>query len=107
MPRFLLATAAYAQKPVMLNAYGAYVFDDKFDTYYSSNEYIEGKIKGGFQWGVGLEVKVRDDYGAELLYFRQDTQAPIHTYYVTSRDRTIAFHQRSLMFRFSSTPSGP
>jgi hypothetical protein len=82
---FLLTTlaliaviGAYAQKSVMLNAYGAYVFDDKFDTYYSSNVYLEGKIRGGFQWGAGIEVKLREDTGVELIYFRQDTEAPIH-----------------------------
>jgi len=26
---------------------------------------------------------------------------------MSSRERTIEFHQRSLMFRFSSTPNGP
>ena len=52
---FVLMTivSASAQKSVMFNAYGAYVFDDQFDTYYSSNVYLEGKIKGGFQWGAG------------------------------------------------------
>ena len=73
----LLSLAAYSQK-VRINAYGAYVFDDKFDTYYSSNVYLNGKIKGGFQWGAGIEYEVRPDYGIELVYFRQDTKAPIY-----------------------------
>ena len=78
---FVLMTivSASAQKSVMFNAYGAYVFDDQFDTYYSSNVYLEGKIKGGFQWGAGVEVKLRDDTGIELIYFRQDTEAPLYT----------------------------
>jgi hypothetical protein len=62
---------------ISLNGYAAYVFDDQFDTYYTSNQYLEGKIKGGLMWGVGLEFRIREDYGAELLYFRQDTEAPI------------------------------
>lgn len=73
----------------MLNGYGAYVFDDKFDTYYSSTEYFNGKIKGGFMWGVGLEVKVREDFGAEVMYFRLDTEAPIEFYDGFNRQRTI------------------
>lgn len=72
-----ISLAAFSQK-VRLNAYGAYVFDDKFDTYYSSNVYLNGKIKGGFQWGAGVEYEVRPDYGVELVYLRQDTQAPIY-----------------------------
>jgi len=82
-----LSMAVYAQMPIRLNAYGAYVFDDKFDTYYSSTDYIYGKIKGGFMWGVGIEGKVREDYGAELMYFRLDTKAPVETF--TNRNRTI------------------
>ena len=65
----------HAQK-INVNLYGAYVFDDKFDSYYSSSSYYEGKIKGGFQWGGGLEYMVRPEYGVELLYLRQSTHAP-------------------------------
>ncbi|MGC3944302.1 MAG: porin family protein [Chryseolinea sp.] len=83
----LLVIAAHAQKDIRLNGYGAYVFDDKFDTYYSSNVYVNGKIKGGFMWGAGLELGIRDDYGAELSYYRLDTKAPI--YLAGVRDRTI------------------
>src|SRR6186713_1277006 len=81
-----LSIAGFGQTKVTLNGYGAYVFDDKFDTYYSSTEYVEGKIKGGFMWGAGLEFKIREDYGAELSYYRLDTQAPVRTY---TRSRTI------------------
>ncbi|HTF16881.1 MAG TPA: hypothetical protein VK658_02345 [Chryseolinea sp.] len=81
-----LSLAVYAQKTITLNGYGAYVFDDKFDTYYSSTDYVYGKIKGGFMWGAGLEVRIREDYGGELAYFRLDTQAPIESY---TRNRTI------------------
>jgi len=72
--------SAHAQKSVMINAYGAYVFDDQFDTYWgSSNYYVEGKIVGGFQWGAGIEVKLREDTGVELIYFRQDTEARLYS----------------------------
>ena len=67
--------AAYAQK-TRVNLYGAYVFDDKFDSYYSSSSYYQGKIKGGFQWGGGIEYSLKPEYGVELLYIRQTTNAP-------------------------------
>ena len=70
-----LGHAAYAQK-TRLNLYGAYVFDDKFDSYYSSSSYYQGKIKGGFQWGGGIEYSLRPEYGIEVLYLRQTTHAP-------------------------------
>ena len=75
----LVSNAAHGQG-VRLNLYGSYVFDDKFDTYYSSSSYYEGKIKGGFQWGIGAEYMVQPQYGIELLYLRQDTEAPTRYY---------------------------
>jgi hypothetical protein len=70
-------TASAQLHGIRLNGYAAYAFDNSFDTYYTSNQYLRGKIKGGFQWGVGLEFLPHDDYGIELLYYRQDTKAPI------------------------------
>lgn len=75
----LVSDVAHGQG-VRLNLYGGYVFDDKFDTYYSSSSYYEGKIKGGFQWGIGAEYLVRPEYGIEVLYLRQDTNAPTRYY---------------------------
>jgi len=74
----VFATNASAQlHGIRLNGYSAYVFDNSFDTYYTSNEYMRGKIKGGFQWGAGLEVLPNENYGVELVYYRQDTTVPI------------------------------
>jgi len=72
---------------IRANLYGAYVFDDKIDSYYSSSTYYEGKIKGGLQWGGGIEYMVRPLYGVELLYLRQDTKAP--TVYVRDLSSSI------------------
>ena len=58
-----------------LNGYAMYVFDDKFDSYYDNNNYYEGKFKGGFQWGVGLEYLPHPSSGIELLYLNQQTTA--------------------------------
>jgi len=70
----LVVTLAQAQR---LNLYSGYAFDDKVDSYYSSTSYYEGTIKGGYQWGAGIEFSPREDYAAELLYLRQDTHAPM------------------------------
>jgi hypothetical protein len=64
------------------NLYGGYVFDDDFESYYDYYNYINGKIKGGFQYGAGIEFMVKPDYGVELLYIGQSTEAPIH--YISS-----------------------
>jgi len=61
---------------ISVNAYGGYVFNNKFDSYYDYGEYYEGDIKGGFQWGVGVEYRVQPSVGIELSYFRQDTHSP-------------------------------
>src|SRR6187402_2019340 len=71
----LHSRGAYAQE-LRLNLYGAYAFDDKFDSYYSSSSYYESKIVGGFQWGAGIQYMKGPQYGIELLYLRQDTHAP-------------------------------
>jgi len=73
-----LASAAYSQN-VRLNAYGSYIFDDHVDNGYSSSTqgYFEGTVKGGFLWGGGLEFRLHDYYGLELLYQRLDTHAPV------------------------------
>ena len=71
----LHAHAAHAQE-IRVNLYSAYVFDDKFDSYYDNSSYYEGKIKGGYQWGGGIEYMVQPEYGVEVLYLRQSTQAP-------------------------------
>lgn len=59
-----------------LSTNAGYVFDNKFDSYYSSNEYYSGKIKGGFQWGLAAEYRLDPSIGVELSYFRQDTHSP-------------------------------
>jgi len=73
----ILATAANAQG-IRLNAYGNYVFDDKIDSYYSTTNYFSGTIKGGFLWGVGLEFRLKEYYGLELMYLRLDTDVPVN-----------------------------
>lgn len=81
---FLSFGNAFAQqtdKPTFrINAYGLYAFDDSVDSYYSSTSYYEGKIKGGFEWGGGLECMIKPQYGLELSYLRLDSSAPMSFY---------------------------
>ena len=77
---FLGIGSAQAQD-IYVNFYGSYAFDDSFDSYYDYQAYYEGKIKGGFQWGGGLEYKPSPYMGFEFTYLRQDTNSP--TWYQT------------------------
>ncbi|WP_200977390.1 hypothetical protein [Echinicola sp. 20G] len=63
---------------IRLNAYALYTFADKFDSYWDvgNNYYYSGKIEDGLQWGGGLEYRVNELVGVELLYLRQDTNSP-------------------------------
>jgi hypothetical protein len=74
-----IAVASYSQS-TRLNLYGNYVFDDKIDSYYSNTNYYNGKIKGGFLWGGGIEHKLHEYYGIELLYLRLDSKATMEYY---------------------------
>lgn len=72
----LIATHFASGQRVRLNGYAAYVFDDGFDSYYDSYNYYDGKISGGFQWGVGVEYMIQPEYCIELMYINQSTTAP-------------------------------
>ena len=72
----LLAFFIPAFSQTRLNGYANYVFDDRVDSYYDANNYYDSKIKGGFQWGVGLEYLVGPSNGIEILYLHQKTTAP-------------------------------
>ena len=72
----VMSIKAQGGEGVYLNGYALYAFDDSFDSYYSGGRYYEAKIKGGLQWGAGVEYRVQPETGVELLYLRQDTNAP-------------------------------
>jgi len=71
----LFSRNANAQE-IRLNVYTAYAFDDKFDSYYDSYNYYEGTIKGGLQYGGGLEYVINHHTGVELIYLGLNTTAP-------------------------------
>ncbi|MDZ7635184.1 MAG: hypothetical protein U5L72_12465 [Bacteroidales bacterium] len=72
--RFLFGQAGSGSGPflIRLNGYTTYAFDDNHvDAYNSATSYFDGALKGGFEWGGGLEVlPVPSKCGAESLYLR-------------------------------------
>ncbi len=92
----LIPAATYAQHrgEVRLNGYANYIFDDNFDSYYSTSDYYDGTLNGGLQWGVGLEYLVAPNQGVSLTYLRQDTESPttyFDPYAVTNPVRSKTF----------------
>jgi hypothetical protein len=88
----LAGVKIYAQQPVRvsstadgpqvrLNGYTLYAFDDNHvSSYYSATSYFDGAIKGGFQYGGGLEVLPFPAVGLEFTYLRLDSKAPMDYY---------------------------
>ena len=66
----------FAQKGARLNFYSAYVFDDGFDVVNDANTYYNGTVKGGYQWGAGLEYLFNPQSSAEILYLHRGTTVP-------------------------------
>lgn len=87
IPVLLFFSASIYGQSININAYTGYVFDDRVSSYYSSTDYYEGTIKGGFRWGLGVEYLIENVYGVELSYMRQDTKAPIE-YWISNLKNT-------------------
>jgi opacity protein-like surface antigen len=70
-----------AKPELRLNVYTTYAFDDNnVNSYYSETSYFEGEVKGGFQYGAGLEIMPTKGLGAELAYLRLRSKAPMAYY---------------------------
>ncbi len=70
---------ASAGPSVRLHAYGTYALNDNHvDSYYSTTSYFDGSVKGGFQYGGGIEVMPYPAVGIEFTYLRLDSKAPMH-----------------------------
>lgn len=91
-----IATMATAQH-VKLNLYGAYVFDDQINNYYSNTSYANATIKGGFQYGAGLEFMVQPTTGVELKYTHQGGTAAVSYYNDGAVTKTIDFNTNYLL----------
>src|SRR5436190_9838494 len=78
---FLLLVLAGTVTPMMgqharLNFYGAYTFDDGFDVVNDANTYYNGTVKGGVQWGAGLQYMFNKQSSAEILWLHRSTTVP-------------------------------
>jgi hypothetical protein len=65
-----------AQTGARINFYSAYVFDDSYEVVNDANTYYNGTLKGGYQWGAGLEYLFNPRGGAELIYLHRSATAP-------------------------------
>jgi hypothetical protein len=93
-----------AQKPaqkgtsVRLNGYATYAFDDNHvDSYYSETSYFSGAVKGGFEYGGGLEILPFPAVGAEFLYLRLDSKAPMEYYDNGAQNSELKLAQNFIM----------
>ena len=86
----VMASQAIVQaQELRLNGYASYVFDNRFDTWYSNTSYFNGIIKGSLQWGLGLEFLPAEEVGVELVYYRQDTEVDVNYYDFFAKTRTL------------------
>lgn len=82
----ICTSSLYAQdgggsgRSIRFNLYGSYAFEDGFDSYYDYGNYYQGTIEDGFQYGGGIEVEMKNDTYLEILYLREDTNAPTQYY---------------------------
>jgi hypothetical protein len=87
---------------VRLHGYATYAFDDNnVDSYYSATEYFNGTIKGGFQYGGGLEVMPYPVVGVEFMYLRLDSKAPMEYYNNGIRYTEFDLAQNFLLLSFN------
>jgi hypothetical protein len=88
-----------AAQGLRLNAYGNYQFQDQVVSFNNTPSYFDGQIKGGFQWGAGLEYMPNALTGIEISYFRQDATALVSTYkYPFSHNYDVAINYIFLSF---------
>ena len=71
-----IAFVTFGQKGVRLNFYTGYTFDDGFDVVNDANTYYNGTVKGGVQWGAGLQYMFNKQSSAEILYLHRSTTVP-------------------------------
>src|ERR1700741_1564327 len=71
-----ITIVTFGQKGARINFYSAYTFDDGFDVVSDANTYYNGTVKGGVQWGGGLEYLFNPQSSAEILYLHRSTTVP-------------------------------
>ena len=87
---------------VRLHGYATYAFDDnQVDSYYSTTDYFSGSIKGGFQYGGGLEIMPAPQIGLEVTYYRLDSKAPMEYYNNGVQNAELEVAQNFLFLSFN------
>jgi hypothetical protein len=71
-----IAIVSFGQPGPRINLYSAYVFNDGFDVVNDVNTYYNGTVKGGYQWGAGVEYLFSRESSAEILYLHRSTTVP-------------------------------
>lgn len=67
---------ASAGPSVRLHGYATYALNDNHvGSDYSATSYFDGSVKGGFQYGGGIEVMPYPAAGIEFTYLRLDSKA--------------------------------
>src|SRR5688572_11294702 len=87
------AQSTTGQSKARLNVYGSYVFHDGFEVYDDINNYFDGTVKGGLQWGGGLEYLVHPDFSVELLCLNKSSDVPTTFKFGTEALKTEEFKQ--------------
>lgn len=59
----LFSFGLLAQPGITLMTFESYTFQDKFNA-----EYGNGQIGDGFQWGAGIEIGLKNNMAAEVIY---------------------------------------
>ena len=77
---FVTVSSVFAQEK-RINLYGGYVFDDNIDQFNTNSQYVNAKVKGGFQYGGSIEFLSPEEIGIELLYIGQNTTMPVSANY--------------------------
>ena len=72
----LFVSVFTASAQLRLNGYAAYTFDDGFDVYSDANSYYYGTLKGGSQFGLGLQYAFNPYSAAEILWVHRSATAP-------------------------------
>ena len=93
---FLLLVLAGTMTTMMaqharLNFYAAYTFDDGFDVWNDANTYYNGTVKGGVQWGAGLEYLFNKQSSAEILWLHRSTTVPAYFKFGAGAEKTETF----------------
>ena len=101
---FLTGSYLFAQTgpSVRLHGYTTYAFDDNHvDSYYSTTNYFNGSVKGGFQYGGGLEIMPFSGAGVEFTYLRLDSKAPMEYYNGGVKNSNFDLAQNWLLLSFN------